>query len=63
MFRSPPRSETGPGQWVGGYSKLFGWLKLSLPAPPLMGFVGLLGILLGSWSIEQFKPMPRREAA
>ena len=35
--------------WIVGV--LFGWLKLPLPAPPLMGFVGALGILLGSWSI------------
>lgn len=39
--------------WIVGV--LFGWLKLPLPAPSLMGFVGALGILLGAWSIEQFK--------
>jgi XapX domain-containing protein len=39
--------------WIVGV--LFGWLKLPLPAPPLMGFVGALGILLGAWSIEQLK--------
>jgi XapX domain-containing protein len=31
--------------WIVGV--LFGWLKLPLPAPPLMGFVGALGILGG----------------
>lgn len=39
--------------WIVGV--LFGWLKLPLPAPPLIGFVGALGILFGAWSIEQFK--------
>jgi len=39
--------------WIVGV--LFGWLKLPLPAPPPIGFVGALGILLGSWSIEQLK--------
>ncbi|MBD2033533.1 DUF1427 family protein [Leptolyngbya sp. FACHB-321] len=39
--------------WIVGV--LFGWLKLPLPAPPLMRFVGALGILLGAWSIEQLK--------
>lgn len=41
--------------WIVGI--LFGWLKLPLPAPPLMGFVGALGILLGAWSIEQLKQL------
>jgi XapX domain-containing protein len=39
--------------WIVGV--LFGWLKLPLPAPPLMGFVGALGILFDAWSIEQLK--------
>jgi XapX domain-containing protein len=39
--------------WIIGV--FFGWLKLPLPAPPLMGLVGAFGILLGSWSIEQLK--------
>lgn len=41
--------------WIVGV--LFGWLKLPLPAPPLMGFVGALGILLGAWSIDQLKQL------
>lgn len=41
--------------WIVGV--LFGWLQLPLPAPPLMGFVGALGILLGAWSIEQLKQL------
>ncbi|MBD2777840.1 XapX domain-containing protein [Iningainema tapete] len=39
--------------WIVGV--LFGWLKLPLPAPRLMGFVGALGILFGGRSIEQLK--------
>lgn len=39
--------------WIVGV--LFGWLKLPLPAPPLMGLVGALGIVLGAWSIDHLK--------
>jgi XapX domain-containing protein len=39
--------------WIVGV--LFGWLKLPLPAPPLMGFVGAFGILFGAWSIDHLK--------
>lgn len=39
--------------WIVGV--VFGWLKLPLPAPPLMGFVGALGILFGAWLIEHLK--------
>lgn len=41
--------------WIVGV--LFGWLKLPLPAPPLIGFVGTLGIIFGAWSIEQLKQL------
>jgi XapX domain-containing protein len=41
--------------WIVGV--LFGWLKLPLPAPPPVGFVGALGILFGAWSIEQLKQL------
>lgn len=39
--------------WIMGV--LFGWLKLPLPAPILVRFVGALRILLGAWSIKQLK--------
>ena len=34
---------------------IFQWLKLPLPAPPLMGLVGALGIICGAWSIDKLK--------
>jgi XapX domain-containing protein len=39
--------------WIVGV--VFGWLKLPLPAPPLMGFVGALEILFDAWLIEHLK--------
>lgn len=39
--------------WIVGI--LFEWLKLPLPAPPVMGLVGAAGITLGSWSFQKLR--------
>jgi XapX domain-containing protein len=40
--------------WIIGI--VLSWLKIPLPAPPLVGLLGLAGMTLGGWC---FQKMPR----
>ncbi len=39
--------------WIIGV--IFSWFKLPLPAPPLAGLFGLIGMILGGWCFQQLQ--------
>ncbi|PXW91970.1 XapX domain-containing protein [Sphaerotilus hippei] len=42
------------GVLAGG---IYGFFHTKSPAPPLIGLLGLLGMLIGEWLVNTIKPM------